>query len=144
MKTLMPKQLGNDARKWYVVDAEGQTLGRLSTQIATILKGKNKVSYAPHVDNWDYVIVLNSDKFVVTGKKLEDKIYYRHTGFMGGIKQISLGKLLNKKPTEALSKAVSGMLPKNKLRSDMLSRLKLVVGNEHGFKAQKPETLTLS
>ncbi|MGE4443829.1 MAG: 50S ribosomal protein L13 [Candidatus Altimarinota bacterium] len=144
MKTLMPKQLGNDARKWYVVDAEGQTLGRLSTQIATILKGKNKVSYAPHVDNGDYVIVLNSDKFVVTGKKLEDKIYYRHTGFMGGIKQISLGKLLNKKPTEALSKAVSGMLPKNKLRSDMLSRLKLVVGNEHGFKAQKPETLTLS
>lgn len=144
MKTLMPKQLGNDARKWYVVDAEGQTLGRLSTQIATILKGKNKVSYAPHVDNWDYVIVLNSDKFVVTGKKLEDKIYYRHTGFMWGIKQISLGKLLDKKPTEALSKAVSGMLPKNKLRTDMLSRLKLVVGNEHGFKAQKPETLTLS
>lgn len=143
MKTLMPKQLGNDARKWYVVDAEGQTLGRLSTQIATILKGKNKVSYAPHVDNWDYVIVLNSDKFIVTGKKLEDKIYYRHTGFMGGIKQISLGKLLNKKPTEALSKAVSGMLPKNKLRTNMLSRLKLVVGNEHTFKAQKPETITL-
>ncbi len=144
MKTLMPKQLGNDARKWYVVDAEGQTLGRLSTQIATILKGKNKVSYAPHVDNWDYVIVLNSDKFIVTGNKLEDKIYYRHTGFLGGIKQISLGKLLNKKPTEALSKAISGMLPKNKLRSNMLSRLKLVVGSEHGFKAQQPETLTLS
>ena len=144
MKTLMPKQLGNDARKWYVVDAEGQTLGRLSTQIATILKGKNKVSYAPHVDNWDYVVVINSEKIVVTGKKLEDKIYYRHTGFLWGIKEISLGKLLDKKPSEALNKAVSGMLPKNRLRKDMLARLKLVVGSEHGFKAQQPETITLS
>ncbi len=144
MKTLMPTQLGNDARKWYVVDAEGQTLGRLSTQIATILKGKNKVSYAPHVDNWDYVVVINSEKIAVTGNKIEDKIYYRHTGFMWGIKEISLGKLLDKKPSEALNKAVSGMLPKNRLRKDMLARLKLVVGSEHGFKAQQPETITLS
>ncbi len=143
MKTLMPKQLGNDARKWYVVDAEGQTLGRLSTQIATILKGKNKVSYAPHVDNWDYVVVINSEKIAVTGNKIEDKIYYRHTGFLWGIKEISLGKLLDKKPSEALNKAVSGMLPKNKLRKKMLARLKLVVGNEHNFKAQQPETISL-
>lgn len=143
MKTLMPKQLGNDARKWYVVDAEGKTLGRLATQIATILKGKNKASYAPHVDNGDYVIVINADKITVTGNKLEGKIYYRHTGFMGGLKQISLGKLMVKKPTEALSKAVSGMLPKNKLRSDMMARLKLVAGQEHTYQAQKPEQITL-
>lgn len=143
MKTLMPKQLQNDERKWFVVDAQGQTLGRLSTQIATILKGKNKVSYAPHVDNWDYVIVINSDKIAVSWNKLEDKIYYRHTGFLWGIKEISLWRLLEKKPTEALRKAVSWMLPKNKLRKHMISRLKLVVGQEHGFKAQKPETITL-
>lgn len=143
MKTLMPKQLGNDGRTWYVVDAEGQTLGRLATQIAVILKWKNKVSFAPHLDNWDYVVVINSEKIAVTGNKIEDKIYYRHTGFLGGLKEISLGKLMVKKPTEALKKAVSGMLPKNKLRTGMLARLKLVVGNEHNFKAQQPKQITL-
>lgn len=143
MKTLMPKQLSNDARKWYLVDAEGKNLWRLASEIAQILKWKNKVSFAPHVDNWDYVVVINSEKISVTGKKLEDKIYYRHTGFLGWIKEISLGKLLVKKPSEALKKAVSGMLPKNKLRKDMIARLKLVVWKEHGFKAQQPETITL-
>lgn len=144
MKTLMPKQLWNNERAWYVIDAKGQTLWRLATQIATILKWKNKVSFAPHVDNWDYVIVINSEKISVTWNKLEDKIYYRHTGFMWGLKKISLGKLMIKKPTEALKKAVSGMLPKNKLRSNMLARLKLVVWQEHSYKAQKPKTITLS
>lgn len=143
MKTLMPKQLSNDSRKWYIVDAEGQTLGRLATQIAVILKWKNKASFAPHLDNWDYVIVINSEKIAVTWNKLEGKIYYRHTGFLWGLKQITLWKLMVKKPTEALKKAVSWMLPKNKLRSDMLARLKLVVWKEHGFKAQQPETITL-
>lgn len=143
MKTLMPKQLGNDERKWYIVDAEGQTLGRLATQLAVILKGKNKPSFAPHLDNWDYVVVINSEKIAVTGNKLEGKIYYRHSGFMGGLKEITLGKLLVKKPSEALKKAVSGMLPKNKLRSDMLARLKLVVGQEHIYQAQQPEKITL-
>jgi len=126
-----------------VVDAQGQTLGRLSTQIATILKGKNKVSFAPHLDNGDYVVVVNAEKIVVTGKKLTDKIYYRHTGFLGGIRQTSLEKLLNKKPTEVLKKSISGMLPKNKLRKDMIARLKLVVGAEHTFWAQKPEKISL-
>ncbi|MBW7954341.1 50S ribosomal protein L13 [Candidatus Gracilibacteria bacterium] len=143
MKTIMPKQIVNDQRKWYLIDAEGQNLGRLSTKIATILRGKNKVSFAPHVDNGDYVVVINSDKIAVTGSKLEDKKYYRHSGFMGGLKEITLGKLLVKKPTEALRKSVSGMLPKNRLRKDMNLRLKLVTGQEHGFKSQKPETITL-
>lgn len=139
----MPKQLENDARKWYIVDAKGQTLGRLAAHIATLLKGKNKVSFAPHLDNGDYVIVLNSEKISVTGNKLSQKMYYRHSGFLGGLKTTSLEKLLNKKPTEVLQKAVSGMLPKNKLRQNMMLRLKLVVWNEHTFKAQNPETISL-
>lgn len=143
MKTLMPKQLQNNERKWYIVDAEGQTLGRLATQLAIILKWKNKVSFAPHLDNWDYIVVINSEKIAVTWNKLEWKIYYRHTWFMGWLKQISLKKLMVKKPTEALSKAVSGMLPKNKLRTWMLLRLKLVIWQDHIFGAQKPEKITL-
>jgi large subunit ribosomal protein L13 len=124
MKTIMPKQIKGDERKWYVIDAKGQTLGRLATQLAVILKGKNKVDFAPHVDNGDYVIVLNADKFAVTGKKLTDKIYYRHTGYLGGLKETPLEDMLVKKPLKALELAVSGMLPKNKLRKDMISRLK--------------------
>ncbi len=143
MRTLMPKQLKNEERKWFIVDAQGQTLWRLASQVAVILKWKNKVSFAPHVDNWDYVVVINSDKVAVSGNKLEWKVYYRHTGFLGGIKEITLWKLLTKKPTEALRKAVSGMLPKNRLRKDMIARLKLVAGSEHTFGAQKPETITL-
>jgi len=143
MKTLMPKQLKNEERKWYLVDAEGQTLWRLASQIAVILRWKNKASFAPHVDNWDYVVVINSEKITVTGKKLEYKIYYKHTWFLWGLKKITLGKLMVKKPTEALKKAISGMLPKNRLRKDMMSRLKLVAWQEHTFGAQKPETITL-
>lgn len=141
MKTITPKQLKGDERKWYVIDAQEQSLGRLATKIAVILKGKNKVSFIPHLDNGDYVIVTNCDKFKVTWKKLTDKMYYRHTGYLGGLKEISLEDLLEKKPTKALEFAVNGMLPKNKLRKEMLSRLKLFTWDEHSYVAQQPELI---
>lgn len=143
MKTIMPTQIKGNERKWYIVDANGQTLGRLATQVAVILKGKNKPSFAPHLDNWDYVVVINADKFAVTGKKLEDKMYYKHTGYLWGLKEMSLWELLEKKPLKAIEFAVNGMLPKNKLRADMMSRLKLFAWAEHTFEAQKPETIKL-
>jgi large subunit ribosomal protein L13 len=141
MKTIVPTQIKGNERKWYMIDAEGKTLWRLATKIAPILRGKNKVSFTPHLDNWDYVIVTNCDKFVVTGKKLTDKIYYRHSGYLWGLKENSLEELLEKKPTKALELAVVGMLPKNKLRKTMISRLKLFTANEHSFVAQKPELI---
>lgn len=143
MKTLTPKQLIQKDRKWYVIDAKGQTLGRLSTQIATLLRGKNKIDFAPHLDNGDYVIVLNCDKFVVTWNKLNDKMYHRHTWYLGGLISTPLWKLLEKKPSRPLEAAVSGMLPKNKLRDPMMKRLKLFTEDSHNFAAQQPETLTL-
>lgn len=143
MKTIMPKQIDNGERKWYVVDAAGKTLGRLSTEVATILKGKHKANYAPHVDNGDYVIVINADKFTVTGKKMSDKKYYTHSGFLGGLKEVSLEKLLVNKPTKPLELAVKGMLPKNKLRPAMLARLKLFTTEAHPHAAQNPETIAL-
>ena len=141
MKTFTPTQIKGGDRKWHIIDAKGETLGRLATKIAVVLKGKNKASFIPHLDNGDYVIVTNSDKFNVTGKKLTDKMYYKHTGYLGGLKEISLENLLTKKPNKALEFAVSGMLPKNKLRRGMISRLKLFTGDEHTFTAQKPEIL---
>lgn len=141
MKTITPTQLKGNERKWYTIDATGMTLGRLATQLAVILKGKNKPSFSPHMDNGDYVVVTNCDKFSVTGNKMTDKTYYRHTGYLGGLKEISLEDLLEKKPTRALELAVSGMLPKNKLRKGMLARLKLFTGDEHSFTAQKPELI---
>ncbi len=143
MKTLTPKQTLSSDRKWYVIDAEGQTLGRLSTIIATTLRGKNKVDFAPHMDNGDYVIVINADKFLVTGNKMNDKMYHRHTGYLWGLISTPLNKLLVKKPTRPLEAAVSWMLPKNKLRSDMAARLKLFTGSEHTYNAQQPETISL-
>ena len=143
MKTIMPKQIDAASRKWYIVDAKGQTLWKIATKLAVILKGKHKVNFAPHVDNGDYVIVINADKFKVTGKKMSDKIYYRHTGYLWGLKEITLEKLLSKKPTRALELAVKGMLPKNKLRKSMLSRLKLFSGTEHKYNAQQPEEIKL-
>jgi len=143
MKTITPKQLTGADRKWYVIDAQGQTLGRLSTIIATTLRGKNKVDFASHMDNGDNVIVINADKFAVTGNKMTDKMYHRHTWYLGGLISTPLEKLLVKKPTRALEAAVSGMLPKNKLRKDMMARLKLFSDSEHTFTAQKPETITL-
>ena len=141
MKTITPTQLKGDERKWYIIDAEWETLGKLAVKIAVILKGKNKVSFVPHLDNGDYVIVTNCDKFKVTWKKLTDKTYYSHTGYLGGLKEISLENLLVKKPVKALEIAVNGMLPKNKLRSGMLSRLKLFTWAEHTYVAQKPELI---
>lgn len=142
MKTLMPKQLQNEDRKWYLVDASWANLWRMSTQIAIILKWKNKVSYAPHVDNWDYVVVINSDKVTVTWNKTSDKMYYSHTGYLWGIKESSFEKLLAKKPTEILRRSISWMLPKNKLRKNMMSRLKLIVWQEHKY-TQQLEQITL-
>ena len=143
MKTITPVQTAQNERKWYVIDASGMTLGRLATTIATTLRGKNKLDFSPHMDNGDFVIVLNCDKFVVTGNKMKDKMYHRHTGYLGGLISTPLEKLLEKKPTRALEAAVSGMLPKNKLRKNMQQRLKLFTGSDHTYAAQKPETLSL-
>lgn len=131
-------------RKWYVVDASELPLGRLSTRIADLLTGKSKPNYTPHVDGGDYVIVINSDLLVVTGKKLEDKKYYRHTGYPGGLKESNLGFEMDKDSTEVIRKAVRGMLQVNKLRDGRLARLKIYKDAEHNHTAQKPESLKLS
>ena len=125
-------------RKWYLVNAEGKVLGRLSTELAKILKGKNKPTYTPHLDTGDFVIVVNAGKVTLTGKKLKDKIYYHHTGYPGGIKQMNAEKLLAKKPTEMIRIAVKGMLPKNSLGRQMLRKLKIYAGANHPHEAQKP------
>ena len=130
-------------RKWYLVNAEGKVLGRLSTELAKILKGKNKPTYTPHLDTGDFVIVVNAGKVTLTGKKLKDKIYYHHTGYPGGIKQTSAEKLLAKKPTEIIRIAVKGMLPKNSLGRQMLRKLKIYPGPDHPHEAQKPAPLEL-
>ncbi len=143
MKTINPKQLETIERKWYVIDAKWQTLGRLASKIAIILRWKDKVNFATYVDNWDYVVVLNSDKFNVTWNKMNDKMYYTHSGYLGWLKETNLTDLLEKKPTKALELAVSWMLPKNKLRVDMISRLKLVTWVEHKFGAQNPQEIKL-
>lgn len=126
-------------RKWYVIDAEGKNLGRLSSEIASILRGKKKPIYTPHVDTGDYVIVVNAEKIAVTGKKMTDKVYKRHTGYPGGLKEITLEKLLAKKPEEVLKHSVKGMMPKGKLGRQMYKKLKVYAGPEHNHAAQKPE-----
>jgi len=126
-------------RKWYVIDAEGKTLGRLSTEIARILTGKNKPIYTPHVDTGDFVVVINADKVVFTGKKLDQKMYRYHTGYAGGLKEIPYRKLMVQKPTEAIRHAVKGMLPKNSLGRAMYKKLKVYSGSEHNHEAQQPE-----
>ncbi len=140
MKTYQAKKEEID-HKWYVVNAEGKVLGRLSTELAKILKGKNKPIYTPHVDTGDFVVVVNAGKITLTGKKLKDKIYYHHTGYPGGIKQMSAEKLLAKKPTEMIRMAVRGMLPKNSLGRQMLRKLKIYPGPNHPHEAQKPIAL---
>lgn len=142
MKTFSLKQSEID-RKWYVVDARNQILGRLSSQIANILRGKNKPEFSPHMDNGDYIIVINCEKIKVTGKKLQDKVYYRHSGWVGGLKSVTLEQLLAKHPTRVITHAVKGMLPKNRLGRAMLKKLKVYVGPEHPHMAQKPQLLTL-
>jgi large subunit ribosomal protein L13 len=142
MKTYQAKREELD-HKWYVVDAEGKVLGRLSTELAKILKGKNKPTYTPYLDTGDFVIVVNAGKVTLTGKKLKDKIYYHHTGYPGGIKQINAEKLLAKKPTEMIRMAVKGMLPKNSLGRQMLRKLKIYAGPNHPHEAQKPVNINI-
>ena len=129
------------SHQWYVVDASGQTLGRLASQIAKYLRGKHKPEYTPHVDTGDYMIVINAEKIAVTGKKMSDKIYYSHTGFPGGLKTITLEKLLAKSPIKVMEHAIKGMLPKNPLGRDMFRKLKVYVGAEHPHSAQQPQVI---
>ena len=129
-------------RKWYVVDAAGQTLGRLASEVATVLRGKNKPTYTPHVDTGDYVIVINAEKVKVTGKKLDQKVYYRHSEYVGGMKETTLREMLAKKPEKVVELAVKGMLPKGPLGNQMYTKLYVYAGPEHKHAAQKPEVLT--
>ena len=129
-------------RKWYVVDAEGCTLGRLASGVASVLRGKNKPQFTPHVDTGDYVIVVNADKIKVTGKKLEQKIYYNHSDYVGGMRETTLKEMLAKKPERVIELAVKGMLPKGPLGRQMIKKLHVYAGAEHGHEAQKPEVLT--
>ena len=141
MKTFMASPSTID-RKWYVVDATGCTLGRLSSEVAKVLRGKNKAIFTPHIDTGDYVIVINADKIKVTGKKLDQKIYYRHSDYVGGMKETTLREMLNKKPERVIELAVKGMLPKGSLGRQMMTKLHVYAGAEHGHEAQKPEVLT--
>jgi large subunit ribosomal protein L13 len=128
-------------RRWYVVDAEGETLGRLATRIADTLRGKRKPQYTPHVDTGDFVVVVNADKVAVTGKKLDEKVYYRHSGYPGGLRSRTLREELERRPTEVVRKAVKGMLPRNRLARRQITKLKVYAGPDHPHEAQKPEPL---
>ena len=129
-------------RKWYVVDAEGCTLGRLASEVAKVLRGKNKPEYTPHIDTGDYVIVVNAEKVKVTGKKLQQKVYYRHSDYVGGMKETTLAEMMAKKPEKVIELAVKGMLPKGPMGRDMIKKLHVYAGPEHANQAQKPEVLT--
>ena len=143
MKTFMASPATID-RKWYVVDAEGKTLGRLASEVAKVLRGKNKPIFTPHIDTGDYVIVVNAEKIKVTGKKLDQKVYYRHSGYVGGIKETTLKEMLNKHPERVIEFAVKGMLPKGPLGRQMYTKLFVYAGPDHKHAAQKPEALTFS
>ena len=142
MKTYQAKKEELE-QKWYLVNAEGKVLGRLATELAKILKGKNKPIYTPHLDTGDFIIVVNAGKITLTGKKMKDKIYYHHTGYPGGIKEMNAEKLLAKKPTEMIRMAVKGMLPKNSLGREMLRKLKVYAGPNHPHEAQKPVAINI-
>ena len=129
-------------RKWYVVDADGQTLGRLASEVAKVLRGKNKPVYTPHIDTGDYVIIINAEKVAVTGKKLDQKVYYHHSDYVGGMKETTLKEMMAKKPEKVLELAVKGMLPKGPLGREMYKKLYVYAGPEHKHAAQKPEVLT--
>lgn len=141
MKTFMASTAAVE-RKWYVVDAEGKTLGRLASEVAKVLRGKHKPIFTPHIDTGDYVIVVNAEKVKVTGKKLNQKIYYHHSGYVGGMKETTLKEMLAKKPERVLEHAVKGMLPKGPLGRQMYKKLFVYAGPEHKHAAQKPEVLT--
>ena len=142
MKTWNAKP-GEVERRWFVVDAEGQTLGRLATRIADTLRGKDKPQYTPHVDTGDFVVVVNAEKIAVTGKKLDQKLYHRHSGYPGGLRTRTLREQLDRRPTEVIRKAVKGMLPRNRLARQQINKLKIYVGPEHPHEAQAPKPLKL-
>lgn len=142
MKTYLAKP-NEIQRKWYVVDAEGKTLGRLCSKIAPILMGKHRPTYTPNVDTGDFVIVINADKIHLTGKKLQQKVYYRHSQYPGGLKETVAADMLKKNPERMIMLAVKGMLPKNKLAARMLTRLRVYAGSNHEHQAQQPENITL-
>ena len=141
MKTTFMANASNIERKWYIVDAEGQTVGRLAVEIAKTLRGKNKPTYTPHVDTGDFVIVINAEKVKFTGKKLTDKTYFRHSGYQGGTTFTPAGQMLERFPARVLEHAVKGMLPKNRLGAQMFRKLSVYVGAEHPHAAQKPEEI---
>ena len=141
MKSFMASPATID-RKWYVVDAEGQTLGRLASEVAKVLRGKNKPEFTPHVDTGDYVIVINAEKVKVTGKKMDQKVYHHHSAYVGGMKEVTLKEKMAKKPEQVIELAVKGMLPKGPLGRQMYTKLHVYAGSEHKHQAQKPEVLT--
>lgn len=141
MKTFMASASSID-RKWYVVDATGYTLGRLASEVAKVLRGKNKPTYTPSMDTGDYVIVVNAEKVKVTGKKLDQKVYYRHSEYVGSLKETTLREMLNKHPERVIESAVKGMLPKGPLGREMYTKLHVYAGPDHKYEAQKPEVLT--
>jgi large subunit ribosomal protein L13 len=130
-------------RKWYIFDAEGKTLGRFATEIANILRGKNKPSFSPSHDNGDFVIIINAEKFALTGNKLEDKKYFRHSGYLGGLTEETAKEVLGKKPTKIVTEAITGMIPRTRMRKEILSKLKVYAGSEHPHEAQQPINLEL-
>ena len=142
MNTFMAKT-ADVQRKWYIVDAEGVVLGRLASQVATVLRGKNKPIFTPHVDTGDYVIIINAEKAVLTGKKLDKKIYYHHSGFPGGLSETPYRELMVEKPEFAVKKAIVGMLPKGPLGREMAKKLRVYAGPEHEYESRKPEKLEL-
>ena len=142
MKTYVAKP-SNIERNWLIVDAKDQRLGRLATRIADNLRGKTKPVYTPHIDTGDFVVVINASRIAVTGRKMDNKIYYRHTGYPGGLKQRTLAEMMKKKPEEVIRLAVKGMLPKNRLAAQLLKKLKVYAGSEHPHAAQAPKTLDI-
>ena len=143
MRTYTPKP-GDVERTWHVIDATDVVLGRLATQVATLLRGKHKATFAPHVDNGDFVIVINADKVALTGNKRETKLAYRHSGYPGGLRSVTYAELLEKRPERAIEKAVRGMLPKNSLAAQQLSKLKVYTGSEHPHTAQQPQPFEIT
>ncbi len=143
MKTPLPR-VNEIERKWYVVDAGGQTLGRLATQIAMRLRGKHRPIFTPHLDTGDFVIVVNADRVRLTGKKMDKKIYVRHTGYMGGLKEVTARQMIDKKPEEMIRLAVKRMLPKTRLGNSQIRKLKIYRGSEHPHQAQSPETFSFT
>ena len=142
MKTFVPKK-SDISRKWYIIDASGKPVGRIATEVAKILRGKNKPTFTPHLDTGDGVVIINAEKIVLTGNKWKDKKYFRYSGYVGNVKSISAEKIHEKNPTFILEKAIAGMIPRTKFKKDILMRLKVYAGNEHKQEAQNPQTLDI-